>query len=190
MNTSYFTSYYNSVGMAVGNLSLSSIMRATAILKNCANFHQRVWIVGNGGSAATAMHFANDLEKMCGIDALALPGSIPTITAYGNDNGWSRMFADAMRSFQVGDVLVAISCSGSSQNVVESAKTAIEKDGKLIVLTGKVWEGNLLAKLPGIIIPVENEDIKVVEDVHLVICHSISGAINAMSSLQSRMSQS
>jgi D-sedoheptulose 7-phosphate isomerase len=189
MEPSYFPSYFDAVKETISKIPPVPLAHAARLLKNAANFRQRVWLVGNGGSAATAMHFANDLQKVCDIDALALPALISTITAYGNDDGWSKMFSLAMKSFSIGHILVAISFSGTSQNVIEAAKHALECDGKLIVLTGPVWEGNILGNMPGVVIPVEDDDIKVVEDVHLVICHSIVGEIHAMPSVQKKVSQ-
>lgn len=184
METDYFPLYFDAVKEAIGKIPLVPLAHAARLLKNAANFRQRVWLVGNGGSATTAMHFANDLQKVCGIDALALPSLISTVTAYGNDEGWNRMFSLAMKHFSIGNILVAISYSGTSQNVIEAAKHALECDGKLIILTGSIWEGNTLGNMPGVVIPVENDDIKVVEDVHLAICHSLVGEIHAMPSAQ------
>ena len=188
MDTTYFTLYLNAVEEAIGKLPLLQLTQAARMLKNAANFNQRVWLVGNGGSAATAMHFAGDLQKVIGVDALALPCFTSTITAYGNDDGWTKMFSLAMKAFNIGNILVAISYSGASQNVIEAAKHALERDGKLIILTGPAWEGNILSCMPGIIIPVENDDIRVVEDVHLAVCHSIIGAIHAVQGLHQALS--
>jgi len=188
MDTAYFTSYFSVLKEAVRDVSLLPLAQAARLLGNAKNFGQRVWVVGNGGSAATAIHFANDLQKICGIDALPLPALISTVTAYGNDNGWDKMFSLAMKSFRIGNILVAISYSGTSKNVIEAAKHALECDGKLIVLTGEVWEENILGNMPGVIISVPSDDIKIVEDVHLAICHSISGAIHAMPSIQKKLS--
>lgn len=154
------------------------IGEAANMIKHARDFHQRVWIVGNGGSAATAMHFANDLQKMCSIDAIALPSVIPTILAYGNDDGWDNMFSHFLdRTFSNGDILVAISCSGKSANVVNAAKMARKHDGKVIAFTGRITPENELATIPGIVVSVEVDDIKVQEDIHMIICHAIAGAI-------------
>jgi D-sedoheptulose 7-phosphate isomerase len=177
MDTTTFKDYFDTVEEAVGKIPLSSVAQAAKLIKNARNFSQRVWIVGNGGSAATAMHFSNDLQKMLGIDALAIPSLIPTILAYGNDDGWDQMFSFAMKSFEIGDILIAISCSGSSMNVINAARFALKRDGKLIILTGPVWVENELGNMPGVVISVESKDIKVVEDVHLVICHAIAGVL-------------
>jgi len=176
--------YLSTVSFVAHDAFLPPIEQATRLIEKAGRLHQRVWVVGNGGRAATAMHFANDLQKMCRVDALALPSLIPTITAYGNDDGWHNMFSYAMGAFKVGDILVAISCSGASQNVINAAKYAFKQDGKLIIFTGGITVKNELAEMPGIVISVENDDIKVVEDVHVIICHAIAGAVkDAMHSI-------
>lgn len=141
-------------------------------------------MVGNGGSAATTLHFANDLWKMCAIDVVCLPGAISTITAYGNDHGWDKMYSDAMNAFVPEDTLIAISYSGSSVNVIKAAGQAITHNGHIVCMTGPRCESNVLARMPGVIISIEEEDIKVVEDIHLSICHAIAGVINAMRGVQ------
>lgn len=179
MDTVGIGNYYNKVIRALEVLPLAPVGKAAEMLKNARSFHERVWIVGNGGSAATAMHFANDLQKMCQIDTISIPSSISTILAYGNDDGWDEMFSKALETaFHNGDILVAISCSGASVNVINAALRARQLGGKLIVFTGPATEKNNLAKLPCVLIQVEDSDIKVQEDVHLIVCHSIAGAIS------------
>jgi D-sedoheptulose 7-phosphate isomerase len=170
------------------DIPLAQIGQAAKLIEKAAKLHQRVWLVGNGGSAATAMHFSNDLQKMCGVDTLSVPSMIPTALAYGNDDGWHNMFSYAMGAFKVGDILVAISCGGSSQNVINAAKYASKQDGKLIILTGGITVKNELAEMPGIIISIESDDIKVVEDVHMIVCHAIAGAVqDVMRSVEDKL---
>jgi len=173
-----FTGYYERVENALKTIPYDQVAKATALLGRTKQLGQRVWIVGNGGSAATAMHFANDLQKMGGLDTIALPAMIPTIMAYGNDDGWEYMFSHAMEGiFSVGDVLVAISCSGASKNVIQAAKEAHRMDGRILAVTGPVTQNNELAKMTGKLISVDDSDIRVQEDIHLIVCHSIAGAI-------------
>lgn len=154
---------------------VDQILKAADMMRQARVGHQRVWVIGNGGSAATAMHFAQDLQKICGVDACAVPAQVSGILAYGNDNGWERMYTDYLhRTFQNGDILVAISCSGHSPNIVHPAGEVIrEHNGKLVVLTGPGVATNDLAKMAGVIIEVKATDITVVEDVHSIICHAI-----------------
>jgi D-sedoheptulose 7-phosphate isomerase len=169
--------YFAKVTAALATVPDHSIWRAVNLLQEVRERGSTVWIVGNGGSAATASHFANDLRKMCMIKAIALPDLTPTVTAYGNDDGWENMFSHPLAVFHApGDVLVAISCSGASPNVLQAAR--IMAEGNLIVLTGEMhWNNTLVGYPAAAVIGVDSQDIRVVEDVHLAICHCIAGVL-------------
>lgn len=169
--------YLDEVSKTLETTNTEGIEHAVSILRRAKEGHDRVFIVGNGGSAATASHFANDLVKMAGIDARALSDAAPIILAYGNDNGWERMFSDAIKQiFMAKDVLIAISYSGRSRNVINAAIEA-QKHGYLIVMTGPRKSSLLADMLPHALIAIESPDIRVAEDCHLAICHAIAGAL-------------
>lgn len=136
-----------------------------------------VWLIGNGGSAATASHFANDLRKAAMIPAISLPDLTPTITAYGNDDGWPNMYSHPLHLFmKPNDCLVAISCSGKSANICQAALDMTPE--RLVIFTGIISKYNRLANIRSSgMISVSDPDIKVQEDVHLAICHAIVGAL-------------
>ena len=158
-------------------LNQYEIEKAVHILAEVRQEGGFVWIVGNGGSAATASHFANDLEKMCGVRAISVPDLMPKVLAYGNDNGWDRMFSDVIaRNVGVHDAVIAISCSGNSANVVRVAKE--HAYNRLIVLTGNDEESALSLMGADALISVGADDKKVQEDVHLAVCHAIAGALS------------
>lgn len=82
-----------------------------------------VYICGNGGSASTANHFANDLVKMCGIKAISLCSNEAVVMAYANDNGYENIFSDQLKVFfEDGDLLITISGSGTSKNILKAIK--------------------------------------------------------------------
>lgn len=153
-----------------------TIGEIAATLDEARRNGNRAWIVGNGGAAATAAHFANDLTKMAKLPTVALTDQVATLLAYGNDNGWENMFSDPLRVMgSTGDVLVAITCSGRSGNVIKAAIVAGEMDCKVIVLSGN-REENFFADYP-LAIFIEADDITVQEDCHLAICHAIACAL-------------
>lgn len=171
------TDYLDEVSKTLETTNAEGIDHAVSILRR-AKEHNHVFIVGNGGSAATASHLANDLVKMANIDARALTDAAPTILAYGNDNGWEQMFSDVLKTiFRANDVLIAISCSGRSKNVIEAAKVAEDLHGYLIVMTGPKAASPLATMLPHALISIESSDIRMVEDCHLAVCHAIAGAL-------------
>lgn len=128
------------------------------------------YAIGNGGSAATASHFAADLVKAVGVRILSL--DIPTFTAWTNDEGRANGFSGPLSRLQYDDneVLVAISTSGQSPNVIQAARNF---SGAVVVLTGP--SGGDLADSPQVMvhIAVDSDVIEVVEDCHMAICHAV-----------------
>lgn len=181
-NSLMFTQYRTDIETALRGISGESVQKVVSLLGSCRKQNAATYILGNGGSAATASHFANDLVKMCGIRAYSLPDMVSGVLAYGNDHGWENMFADLLgRILQPYDVVVGISCSGRSRNVVEALKLA--RDYNLPGLrTAGLIGANLACPLalvpPDALVSVPYKDIKVQEDCHLIICHSIAGALS------------
>jgi D-sedoheptulose 7-phosphate isomerase len=167
-----FGAHFTQLSTALFSLDREELYKAIELLRAARDRHSNVWIVGNGGSAATAAHFANDLAKMCRIRAFSIPSMISTVTAMGNDDGWDEMFAHTIDVYlEPDDVVVAISCSGRSKNVAQAARNI----RNLIVLTGDEYSDNILLRLPAqAVFTVPNVDILVQEDVHLAICHAIA----------------
>ena len=96
------------------------------LIKN-ANF---VWIAGNGGSASTANHFAQDLVKICGVKAISLCANEALVMAYANDDGYNNIFYNQLDVFfGSGDLLITISGSGISDNIVSAQEYVKTFDG-------------------------------------------------------------
>ncbi|MDP7024915.1 MAG: SIS domain-containing protein [Kiritimatiellia bacterium] len=140
---------------------------------------QSVYIIGNGGSAANASHFSEDLAKGALQDEWekrfrvhSLTDNTPFITAIGNDLGYDRIFKFQLRQFaEAGDVLIAISGSGNSPNIIEAVDWAREHDIDIISFTG--FEGGKLALMSGINVHVQLIDMCQSEAVHSVLMHLI-----------------
>lgn len=176
-----FRSYSQSVSTALSGVSEEKVKEAAGILSRAKSQNANVYLLGNGGSAATAMHFANDLTKACGVRAIALPSLVPTMTAYGNDDGWENMYAHTLRAMLLPqDVVIALSCSGNSPNIVEAVRLVKEinlPSLKTIVLTGADVNCQLAKLIPTVIIYVPFKDVRMQEDCHMVICHSITESV-------------
>lgn len=158
--------------VSLTRVDFDQVQKAIEILRKAHKASNNVFIVGNGGSAATASHFANDLLKMCGIRALSIPDMTSAVLAYGNDNGWDFQFVDPIsKLYNPGDVLVAISCSGNSRNVVECTKFL---ESPIIVFTGNDQECKLAKVNAGATIFVDSDDITVQESIHSIVCHAIA----------------
>lgn len=170
-NYSHIGSHFAELSAVLMTIDRIQVEKAILELKAARSTANTVWIVGNGGSAAAASHFANDLTKMADVKAIAVPDLVPIVTAYGNDEGWDRMYADTIHQLSnPGDVVVAISCSGNSINVVKAS----EELNKTIVLTGNDPDCELSKGYPDAFIMVPSDDITIQEDAHLAICHAIA----------------
>src|SRR3989344_7719320 len=113
------------------------IVEAIKLLRSAYENNGRIYLIGNGGSSAIASHFANDLnktilghkgeKKIKRFQAISLCDNVPVITAWANDVSYDKVFSEQLKNFaKQGDVLIAISSSGNSSNIIEAAKTAKE----------------------------------------------------------------
>ena len=176
-----FKQYALDVATALSGISQEKVEALVDLLRRAKFQNASVYLVGNGGSAATASHAANDLVKTAGIRAVSLADATPTLLAYGNDNGWENMFAEFLRKVLLPqDVVICISCSGNSPNVVEALKMVKSHAMPLLrsaVLTGANYDCALSALGPDVCIFVPFRDIRVQEDCHLAILHYAAGAM-------------
>lgn len=160
--------------LAVEHINSADLRSAVTLLSRVRATGGTVWLVGNGGSAATASHFANDLTKMAGMKAVSIPEMVPTMLAFGNDLGWEFMFSNIVAHVAVaGDVLVAISCSGNSPNVVNAVRVARERLCDVLALTNDKTNALSIAQ-PNVLLRARHHEITVQEDIHSIVCHAIA----------------
>ncbi len=143
---------------------------------------RKVFVFGNGGSASTASHMACDLSKNTAMDGtprlrtLALNDNMALFSALGNDLGYESVFAEQLATLvDTGDVVIAISASGNSPNVLKAIAVAAERGATTIGLSG--YAGGMLASLVDYPIVAENDCIEQVEDIHLILEHMITTAL-------------
>lgn len=153
---------------------------AKAIVESYKN-NGKLMICGNGGSASDAQHFAGELVGRFKIERKALPAIALTenssvLTAISNDYGYEKVFERQIEAIgEKGDVLVAITTSGNSQNVLNAVKKAKELGLKTIGLVGK--RGGKLKGVCDIEILVPSEDTQRIQEMHVTIIHIICGII-------------
>jgi len=136
-----------------------------------------IYIIGNGGSAATASHFANDLligtrSKKKPFKAMALTDNNANITAVGNDFGYEYIFSKQLEPLASrGDLLIAFSASGNSKNIIEAVKVAKLKECTVIGISG--FSGGLLKEVSDTCIHIESieNEYGPVEDIHMCLVH-------------------
>ncbi|NRT58467.1 phosphoheptose isomerase [Sphaerotilus uruguayifluvii] len=158
---------------------------AAQILLNCITSGGKVLACGNGGSAGDAQHFAAELvgrfeRERPGLPAISLATDTSILTAVGNDYGYEHVFSKQVQALgQPGDVLLAISTSGNSGNVIAAIEAAHEKDMTVIALTGK-GGGRIGTLLAGedIHICVPHDRTARIQEVHLLVIHCLCDAID------------
>ena len=147
----------------------------------CYRAGGKVMFCGNGGSAADAQHLAAELvgrfrKERRGYPALALHTNTSTITAIGNDYEFDYVFARQVEAFgKAGDVLVAISTSGSAGNVCRAAQAAHESGMNVIGLTGE--GGGRLRELADILLAVPSKDTARIQECHITLGHLLCQAV-------------
>ncbi len=140
---------------------------------------KHIFVCGNGGSASTASHFACDIVKGASFNRpvrfriMALTDSLPTLTAYSNDVSYECVFAEQLKNFaEPGDLVMAISGSGNSPNVLRAVEYANSIGCKTIALTGR--DGGKLGPLAHLNLQVPVPHMGRIEDAHMIICHMIA----------------
>ena len=176
--------YTSGLASALDALSLDLIEQVTDVLWEARLRRSHIFIAGNGGSAATASHMVVDLNKLTVVEgvpslrAISLSDNIPSITAWANDMAYESIFSKQLEGMAApGDVLIAISTSGMSRNVLRAVEVAAARGLTSIGLTGPT--GGLIKDLVDICVMVDSEQTGQIEDVHLAIGHMLSQAILA-----------
>lgn len=176
--------YAEQVCRVLRNLPTREMAQAVDVLGRAWDEGRRIFLFGNGGSAANASHIAVDLLKSAarpgkpGLKVISLCDGIPTLTAYANDYGYDTVFAGPLEVLaEPGDVAFGISGSGQSPNVLRAMEVARERGLFRIGLTGR--EGGALRGLVDLCIIVPAESMQQIEDAHLVVLHAIFLALCA-----------
>ncbi|GJQ59801.1 MAG: SIS domain-containing protein [Candidatus Scalindua sp. AMX11] len=139
---------------------------------------KQIFIMGNGGSGSTASHFACDMNKgvSLGLEkrfkVMSLCDNIPTMLAYANDCSYDDIFVEQLKNFlNPGDIVIGISGSGNSKNVVRAIQYANERGVTTIAWSG--FDGGVIAKIAKSSFVAPVHDMQKVEDVHLILTHII-----------------
>jgi D-sedoheptulose 7-phosphate isomerase len=158
------------------NLDLEAIERFFRLMESCVGTERKIWVMGNGGSAATASHMACDLSKGVReytgtpIPVMSLTDSVSILTAIANDSSYDDSFSDQLKPYlKKDDVVVVISGSGNSKNVVKAVEYAKEKGATTVALVG--YQGGTIKGIADLCVHVRVDDMQLAEDAHLIINH-------------------
>ncbi len=188
-NQAFIDRYFDEMRQVIGNLSKPDIDRAIEVLFDAWKRGATVFLIGNGGSASTATHFACDLSKVTiaqgkpRLRAVSLCDNIPLMSAWINDNGFEYLFSEQLRNLmRPGDVLVAISVHGGSgrdkggpwsQNLLRAVNTARAEFGATVIgFSG--FDGGALKEAADICVVVPISSTPQVESFHLVLEHLVT----------------
>jgi D-sedoheptulose 7-phosphate isomerase len=175
------SAYVQRLDAMLNALNAEAVLSVGACLQRTREAGGTIYLAGNGGSAATASHWANDLGKATRIAGVApvrvvsLGDHLSWLTALANDEGYERVFAGQLENLvRPGDVLVVLSASGNSPNLVEAVRTAQARGATTVALLG--FDGGVLKDLVDhyVWVPSPKGAYGPVEDIHLVVCHVLT----------------
>ena len=175
--------YLTGLEAAIHKLSRQDVSAVVEALLVAWRADRQIFVIGNGGSAATASHMMNDINKLTispgkrRFRGIALTDNMPLITAWGNDAAFADVFAEPLRNLmRKGDVLVVISASGNSPNLLEAVRVARAEFGAQIIgFTGD--PGGKLAQQVDLVVRVPSPELGHQEDGHLIINHVVCNAL-------------
>lgn len=174
----FIRSYLNSLSEIMNLLEIGKISEVIEALRETHSAKRKIIVFGNGGSAATANHFVCDLGKNAIKDEenrfkiISLCDNVSCITAYGNDVGYETIFEEQLKNLMEDkDLIICISASGNSPNIIKAIDYAKKRNGIIIGITG--FNGGKLKEISDININVSSDSYEKIEDVHLIITHII-----------------
>lgn len=177
-----YTDYIADLKLTLDKMPWERVEEVVDVLDAARLAGHQVFIFGNGGSASTATHMACDLGKntvMPGtprLRTLSLNDNMALFSALGNDYGYENVFVEQLHNLvDAGDVVIAISASGNSANVLKAVTLATERGATTVGLCG--YAGGKLAKIVNYAIVAENNCIEQVEDIHVILEHMITSAM-------------
>jgi D-sedoheptulose 7-phosphate isomerase len=175
-------SYISTLQLAMDQLPRQSVADVIAVLQEARLKGSQVFILGNGGSASTASHFACDLAKNTRQEGfphfrvIGLTDNMAMFSALANDEGYENVFSEQLASLvRAEDIVIAISASGNSQNVIRAVEVARKHGATVVGFTG--FDGGALRQLANFNIHVNSNIIEHVEDIHLMLEHLIVKSI-------------
>lgn len=177
--TNYVDLYFEHLKEIIDRIDRVEVSNVIDLMVQAKEQGKTIYFIGNGGSAATASHFANDIAigtrtQKKPFRAISITDNNSVITAIGNDFGYENIFLKQLEAvFEDGDLLIGISASGNSINVIKAIEYAKQNNGITIGLTG--FDGGKLKKCVdySLHVPTETGEYGPVEDLHIIFDHII-----------------
>lgn len=175
------TDHIANVCLALAHVPVYAVQRIADVFREARDRGSFIYIAGNGGSASTASHWVNDLGKAtkrsgrAPMRVMSLSDNVSWFSALANDEGYDRTFSGQLENFaRPGDVLVCISASGNSPNLLRATELASSRGMKTVAIVG--FDGGALKNMADEVLCVRSEKgaYELVEDVHSSVCHAIT----------------
>jgi D-sedoheptulose 7-phosphate isomerase len=175
----YVNSYFKHITELLHQIDAAAVAKVIGLIINARERSRNIFFIGNGGSAATASHFANDLaigsrSRLLPYRVISLTDNNAVMTAIANDFGYEELFVKQLEAiYRDGDLLVAISASGNSPNVLKAVEYVKKRGGTTIGLTG--FDGGKLKQMVDypLHVPTPKGEYGPVEDIHMIFDHVI-----------------
>ena len=175
----FVAGYFAKIRALMEGVDPASIARAMGMLEDAWRHDRQVFVIGNGGSAATASHWACDLNKGTArpdrprLRVISLTDNVAHFSAIANDYGYEHVFTEQLRNLlHPGDLLVGISASGNSPNVVQAFQFAREQQARTLAVVG--FTGGTLVETADCVVHFTSHEYGPVEDMQLMINHLIT----------------
>src|SRR3954453_12788381 len=174
----WIANYLTAQKAALDSIPTAAVEQLIGVLRNALKEDRQIFVFGNGGSAANASHFVTDLGKGSSdkigkrFRCLSLNDNVSWMTALGNDYAYDEVFVRQLANFgRAGDVVLVMSVSGNSPNVVRAVEWSVKNGLTSIALVGK--KRGQLAQLAQHVVVIDSEHYGRVEDAHMGICHML-----------------
>ena len=169
-------SYFDKLKNTLDNVDKEEVAKFVELLEEARANKKQIFIFGNGGASTTAAHFASDLNKPVDpnfpnrFKIICLNDNIPTMLAYANDISFDDIFKEQLKNLvQEGDLVIGMSGSGNSKNIVKAIEYANSVNAKTIGITG--YDGGKLKKVSDYSVNANINDMQISQDYHLILVH-------------------
>jgi D-sedoheptulose 7-phosphate isomerase len=170
------SAYFDRLKKSIDLIPVEDVERLINLLLNACNEERQVLIMGNGGSAATASHMVCDFNKSLfqgkrkRLKFICLNDNVPTLMAYANDMCFDDIFVEPLKNYlNEGDLVIGLSGSGNSKNVIKAFEYANLRNAVTIALTG--FDGGKLKQIAQHNVHIPVDDMQIAEDLHMVLSH-------------------
>ena len=181
MNNDFVNTYLDEELSTIKKLNRDDILSVIKLLDSCLMEERHIYVMGNGGSSSTASHITNDFGKALfrktdkRFKIICLSDNTSMLTAIANDVGYEEIYRYQLRnSLKKDDIVIAISGSGNSKNIINAVKYAKDKGATVIGFTG--YDGGMLKKLADISLDTNINNMQITEDIHLIFEHLMISA--------------